>query len=342
MAKANPSNAKADLETKALAVALELLRREIADLPLAKLANALEQPESGKKPDNDADSGGRKGGSGFGGRATDAIGGAMNMMVGKFAAVMGPMAILSQVVASNASGFQVLGTAVKLLAATLGPILLPIVAVLAAGLIDLSEQLWTKLKPGLEAFYTLIIETLLPVIQMLIDAFMEVIDFVGETIFGDGDAKRASAVQEGRDAGMTDDEIRKQAAIAGWSQKEIEKAIRNANGGDGDFSDDAGAGGNYDRGSSTGGGGDYGNSPDGKPEAKKGVAGSLGIVIQELKRSMGPAASFSGLAQMSKNVQLAALNQSPIEKMNFEKIAESVRVLEKVAVNTTPKKDDRF
>lgn len=355
----NPVATQSDLQTRALIVALELLRHSITDLPLSRLTNAAEARGGGTgrnafgagdtsldlseatrrlQLDEIRDERRRKAedkeiadaNRGFGGRAMQgakgAAGDALGMLVGKFAAVLGPMTVLSQVVASNASGFQVLGTSMKLFAATVGPILLPVVATLAAGLIDLSERVWQDIAPCLEDFYQAVVESLLPAVRWMVDAFAEAARF-----FNDPMGYVADKVFNGDTANAVNNIA---AGVSGDT-------------GEGDFSGDTGAGGSFDTGAgkygrSTGGGGDYGEGGAALPTTSTGgKPGSLAIVAQELRRSLGPQAQFAGLSQISKNAQLSAMNSSPIEQMVLQRLAKAVEALERVEVNTR-KDSSRF
>jgi hypothetical protein len=57
--------------------------------------------------------------------------------------------------------------------------------------------------------------------------------------------------------------------------------------------------------------------------------------LKELQMSMGPKASYQGIAQASKSAQLAALNQSPFEAKMLAKMQEVIGALTRTADNTT-------
>lgn len=263
------------------------------------------------------------------------VGGMGNVLTAKLGSVLGPLAIFAQVIGSAGSGFQVLMTAVKLLAATLAPILLPVFAVIAAALVELSDKIWADLLPHLESWYTYIIENLLPALRQFFDAVMAVVKFVGGAVeagevVADAAQDAADFFQGGLD-GVAD--------FFGFGDDEEPAPAENPNPtGAGVYTYSSGAGGDFGGGgrgwldgaltNPTVGGVMAGSSPDaGKPDA-------LTDVVRSLRMSIGPRAQFSGLSQVSKNLQTAALNQDPLEARMLEKMTKSLDVLERVERNT--------
>lgn len=388
MAKGNDEK-----ELRALTVALEMLRKGVADLPLVNLTTAIEhwdetqqrtvlQTKGGvdweemsrraelqavraakkrasedkelsdsKKPINFAEEFRKQTLSaireakqrkaedaeiadsqrGFFGRAakgaSENIGGGlsnfMNSFLGKFTAVIGPLAILGQVLQSSASGFQLLSSGVKLLAAVFAPFLLPIFVMFGGLLFAVAQMLDGKLQPALVRWMTFVVEDVVPVmedfargLEVLVEgardvagAFQEAIDYIDEAIFGTSNAVKLAA--GAGDTGAGD-------YSGGWG---------------------AGAGGSFDDGPGYGGPGDGSGGAarggaGGAGGGKGGVAGGMEIMLQELRRSLGPQASFSGLAAASRSAQLAALNGSPIDKMLLDKTIRVVELLEGIWRNT--------
>lgn len=334
------------------------------------------------------------------GAAASSTSQAMGVLISRFALVLGPLAIFAALLSSNAAGFQVLGTAVKLLVATLGPLLLPIIAVLAAGLLELSEKLWERIVPALESWYTAVVTNLLPAVSKMVDSFMEVVKFftdLAKSDFGKGFIGGVSGTNKDekskpenvldqvvknilpggeslvgiKDGIMNKLGLRGNAESSGGVfgdsitsdlRKQMRDAMQGALTGRGELAPDTGKGG-YEGGDF--GGGEQGTEREpswmsrmidkfsggasGEPNtwasrvfggggaaapAEPGKPSSLAVITQELRQSLGPKASFSGLAQASKNAQLAALNQSPLEQMMLDRLTKSLGVLERVEQNT--------
>lgn len=289
-----------------------------------------------------------------------------NSLLMKFAAVLGPLALLASVVQSAGSGFQVLATSVKLFAATISPILLPVVAVLAAALIDLSDKLWSQLLPKLESWYTFIVGSLLPALRSMADAFISaatVIKNLSEVAGIAGDKLQSGAkwlgdqIHSGAEAifgkspegntgsawnGMLPGDLRGLLTRRGRVGDTAAGAASGGVAGSGESPDWFGRVMNNINISSKPGGifGSVGPTigavlAGATPPAPKGSEPSaMQLVIQEMRRSNGPQASFSSLTQASKNAQLAALNQSPLELKMLERLTQSLETLEKVEFNT--------
>lgn len=290
------------------------------------------------------------------------IGGAMNLIGAKFAMIMGPMAILSQVLSANTSGFQILGSAVKLLAATIGPILLPVIAVLAAGFVDVADRMWEDMAPALEGFYELVVGALLPAIAAIVDAFEAGADFFNRQIEALTPTERTheesiDMVKQMRGAGYDDAAI--EAAGFGDTLRAMEAAERNGGRpvdprnptGRGDYDDPTAS-------ATAGTAGDYGDAAETTPEYDAEVAAqrkkfrednireaerggprsrtgeAFSEVVREMRASFGPKAQFSGISQLSRSAQLAAINQSPFEAKMLDRMTKALEALERIDSNT--------
>lgn len=282
------------------------------------------------------------------GSAFKAVG---SLLTSRFAVLLAPLAVLGQIVSANSSGFSVLGSAVKVLAATLGPLLLPITFSLAVALIELSDQLWNDLAPALGDFYELVISTLLPAVSYIAKSMAEaagaIIKFTqaaAAAIPSSGDLSTGSEtldailiVSNPITAGLAalDGAIDVLGDIFSDSAETVADAAADFAGG------------------STGGGGDFGGAEAGGP-GNATVGGVLGggkggtgrnaaaDVIKELRLSFGPKASFSSLASAGRNAQLAALNQSPFEQRILDYMNEALGKLERVANNTARQPEPRY
>lgn len=281
------------------------------------------------------------------------------MMAVKFAAVLGPLAIMGQLLQSNAAGFQVLGLAIKLLVTTLAPLLLPVVVALAAAMVEFSDKLWAEILPELEDWYTFVVGTLLPALRTFADVLLGVASVVKDVFsvlvdVADGISTAVSSIFKGKVSdvkGITD-------ALTDW-------AVEFAGAGPGGDAPDAAAPGVFDAAvgwsgarpapggifggiggaaaaaapggifSGIGGAAAVAGGAPGGPGGR-GDGGALGDVLKSIRLSLGPRAQFASFSQVSKNAQLAALNSDPLEQRMLERMTKSLEVLERVEVNTRP------
>lgn len=271
------------------------------------------------------------GGENGGGRKKDdpsIVAGSMKALGLKMAAVLGPLAVLSQVVSSAASGFSVLMGAVRVFAASLAPVLLPVFAVLATAVSRLADTLWKKIVPALSTWYSAIVR-FVDGLASVLKPVMWLARQMGIVKSGSGDAVDVatdivhaapgvgsglrSSVELASDAGMYerrrakgDSKFGAAARTAGnlfadfatfglWRPGEKETADWRRSGGAAEYLDKTG-------------------------KKRPGDALVSNEVLQELRLSMGPKAQFAGLAQVSRNAQMAALNQSPFEQKILERL----------------------
>jgi hypothetical protein len=110
--------------------------------------------------------------------AGDAVGAAVGMAVGKFAILFAPIIALSNVLNQTASGMGVFMTAIKVLGATLAPLLLPVFLLLAAAVLSVSDEIWSSLLPNLKAWYEWILANAIPVLEQFVAAVRDVIAFI--------------------------------------------------------------------------------------------------------------------------------------------------------------------
>jgi hypothetical protein len=263
-----------------------------------------------------SDVGGRSSGTGakIGAAVADGMRTTLKAATAPIFALLSPMSILAQIVTSSASGFQVLTFAVKLFAATIGPILLPVFAVLAAGLVYLSDTIWNDISPELEGFYDVIVGSFLPAVGAMVDALKWAHDQITDVF---------EALDPFSD---TPDELKAMAGGAPGTGKGVLAADTGSSGYDG---------GDYGSGGFTGSGAGSDHAGSGGPGGPS-IGGSFGEVLRELRASMGPKASFSGIAQVSRNAQLAALNDSPFESKMLDRMAQGIGALERILAKLHP------
>lgn len=259
-------------------------------------------------------------------------------MFGKLMLVLGPIALLASVIQSNLSGVQLVMSAFKLLGATLAPILLPIMILLATGITEVSDRIWHDLEPALGDFYKFIFGALLPAVSALVDAFM-----VAAAIF-DGEARKRIAREMGRDlSGERAAELeaeRKRVMAIPSSQAEgaaIEAAERAGETAPEPTPYTGAPAGSPGTKAATAGtkGSDTGGLLGGKASAS--TRSALSEVLREFRMSVTPKASISGLTDVGKNIQLAGLNQSPFEAKMLERMQGVLGALGRIDANTRPR-----
>lgn len=181
-----------------LIVAIERLRQEVANIPLAIAKNSsrlppppVPQPTAFDRPQAvvlmgpdplpvTIEGGPRPTGPGGPQSPKPDEGGfakVMRAFVGTFASVLGPIAVFATLVGNELSGARVFFSALNLFASAVAPILLPVMYALAVGLAAASDMVFSRLKPALESFFRVVIDGLLPTLQLLADAAAQVAEF---------------------------------------------------------------------------------------------------------------------------------------------------------------------
>lgn len=274
-----------------------------------------------------------------------ALVGLLGPLLSPLGAILSPMKLLADVIGSNVSGFQLVGTAVKLLAATLAPVLLPVFVAVATGLTELSDRIWEDIEPGLEDFYDLVMGSLLPAVSAIVQAFVD-----AAAILDDPDAAfEGTAVGDAAgflNRNLFGAEDRRGREVRTDDEPEPGRGGRRGDSGAGDFSGDTGAGGDFDDAGglpSRGPGGPAVVRPATGDDGVSGrTRGAMGDVLRELRMSVGAKASFGDIAGRSKEITLAGLNQSPFEAKMLERFDKAVGALERVAGNTEPRRSPRY
>src|SRR5687767_4548506 len=156
---------------KAILVALDLMRQSIVALPLAIAYNAANSVNPNAPP---AGGGGPAGGGPAGSaallgrtmrRAADVAG----LLAARFGAMLGPMAVFGRVLEAPTSGMNLLGKSMGLLAASIGPVLLPLTFSLAVGLATAGDVIFKKLMPAMDAFTRFVLQTGIPAMTQFAD-----------------------------------------------------------------------------------------------------------------------------------------------------------------------------
>lgn len=273
-----------------------------------------------------------------------AVVGALSKIANPIILLLTPLTLLAQVVSSSASGFGVVISATKLLAATLAPLLLPIFFALAVGLADMSDMIWAKLLPALKDWYTLVIGPMLGAMTEMVSVVKDVID-VYRTLKAVAGASRGDPASIVKLASA----IGRDGAMAGARQLDrvmpfLTKGTIQTNG-------------LFERGVNAA----QRAMPaaEGSPaaardaESKSEMLARLSAetradmtrgnslndnkmnVLRELQLGMGAKASIGSVAGVNRTAQMAAMNMSPFETKLLEKMQQAIDELTRQTVNTT-------
>lgn len=260
------------------------------------------------------------GAAGVAGDAGGAIGGGLTAVLGKlamsFGAVIGPMAVLGELISSSASGFQVLSGAVKVLAAVFAPLLLPITVALSVAMIEFAD----KMQPVIDQIFPAMVDTIM---NDVLPALEDFADYVAE-ISGKNTGAISTMIHYAGNPGelLSDaaDEINpftdKGFAKNLTERREKEKEERRKK---------------------------YGMEPiegETPEETKKRIernresSKAKGEVLDELRRSVTPKSQTLGVSAAYTTARNAALNTSPFEARILDSVLKAVSGIERVARNT--------
>lgn len=106
----------------------------------------------------------KRGTSGQGGGAIAVVLGAF---ASKFGMILAPLTALSTVLSASNSGMQVFQKSVQLLGATLAPLLMPVMMLLATAVTAVSDVLWENLLPAMKDWTNWVVTKGIPAIQKL-------------------------------------------------------------------------------------------------------------------------------------------------------------------------------
>jgi hypothetical protein len=256
-----------------------------------------------------------------GDKLSGGLGGMLSMLGAKFAVVLGPLAVFGQVLGNSLSGFDILGKAVKVLATTLAPILLPVMAALAAGVLAVSDLLIERLLPHMDEWFSLILTTAIPAIEFFIDTLEEAADAITEV------AKFLGGLAGAERGGVTDTAMRATPVLGSVL------ALKDLVMGSGDE-----AGGAAGDGSGGDGPSDerrfMGMRWSGRGRGAEGVDRGLMDTLRSLRMSMGPKATVTGLGGVGQGIQTAAIQADPLEARMLKVQQDMLAKLERVAANT--------
>jgi hypothetical protein len=216
----------------------------------------------------------------------------MSQVAGKFAEIVGPAALLSQVLNNDLSGFQVLGSAMKVLASAIAPVLLPATVALSAGVLALSDVILEHGMPVMEKWFEMVLSTAIPAIAFIVDAFDDAADIVDR--FGE-------AVKE----------------VSEWFQHQVDRFDPAKW-----FEDDDGS---------------ARDSIVNRGPGERSVSAGLADTLRSLRMSMGPKATITGIGDVARQVQLAGLQSDPLKAREMKIQQDMLNRLDRIAANTSPR-----
>lgn len=251
-------------------------------------------------------------------------------------ATLAPLATFATIVTQSTSGLSLFLSAVNVLAATLAPVLLPIFLVLGAAVLAISAMLWTRLEPALGDFYVWVVQAAIPMFKSLVESVKSVgtafdvageeIDlFVADMLTATANLMKMLGIEEvggkkPEDLKKTANEFRED--VVGRRNKRIEEGIGGVKGGLGDVGKGFDAQDEWLKA--------IRNAPNAAEadriqkqgpkkvgpvgEAEGAFGKGLQDMIQQFKFEQGPKPSITGVAQASKDAQLAAVGGSPMER----------------------------
>jgi hypothetical protein len=273
-----------------------------------------------------------------GGGVLGAVKGLGGMLGAAFGAIIPPLNLLHNVLSSNLSGVNLVMQTFKLLGAVLAPVLLPVMFLMAAGMLYLSDVVWKELKPTLVELYQFVATRVVPVFRSLAEAVQSLIDFIRTVTGNKTEEQKAREKKEGEAAqGRRNETVGRavgamaflEAVNKGKTAEEAAAASRAA-GGAARGELDRGTGVARPRGDPLGRAREFafGEKGGGGPGGGRAGGPSFGAAMKDMLKLFdmqnGRPAQFQGLAGVQSAAVLAALNQDPIQE-RMEKMTREIR-----------------
>lgn len=164
----------------ALLAAVAALTQQVTGLGSAVTMLAQKQNQQSqqqKQPGQDRRPGSAPDAAAGGMASEGPLGKVLGLATAKVMAFIAPLVAVGTVLAQTISGFSMITTAVKVLATTLAPLLLPVFVLLAAAIVAVSDELWEGIKNVLPAWYGWIMQHGIPAFVALVGAVRAVIDW---------------------------------------------------------------------------------------------------------------------------------------------------------------------
>lgn len=250
---------------------------------------------------------------------------------------LSPVAIVSSAIQSNSSGYSTMGKAFQVLGTSLGMVLLPVFALVAATATTVAEKLAGELLPAMEDWYSLILDEGIPTMQKFLAACMAYVDYqktiyektkdfseqMLETEAGKAAVEAAARVYNWfQDNGEEiDDVVGRGVAVTPplWAPYLTYKGMSGMAGEYGEHYDKRmNQLGGRSRNRSGGNSVDMERGDDGvyRPATSfaQDMSANLRSFAAEMRQSLGGGSQSTGINDIGKQIQQAALNQSPYEQ----------------------------
>ncbi|HEY2911184.1 MAG TPA: hypothetical protein VGI99_13120 [Gemmataceae bacterium] len=309
--------------------------------PKPLLVKLLDEPiVPGKEPGNTPGAGKKPPMPGRGGRE-NAVGSAAGIIGGvltkQFAMVFGPLVAFGTILSQTNSGFSTFGKAIQLMGATLAPLVLPFFVLLSTALMTLSDYISGELLDSLKGLYEWMKKFGIPEAKKKVGEAADAIDtgVAAKNVIMHGESPQMADLPRMADSFLAN-------VIPGGNAM-----VRNGRG-VGDLADFAARQLGFEspqqalkpEGMAEKAGETLGVSGPGvskpKMDLSKAFDENLKAVIRSVQMSIGPKAAYSGLGEVGKQAQLAALSQDPIDAKILQQMIKSVELLGILASNTKP------
>lgn len=260
-------------------------------------------------------------------------------MIGRFAAVLGPLAVMQATMQSANSGVGVFQRSLSVLGAALAPVLLPPFMILSATILTVADLINSKLAPALGDFYELLLKMGLAKAESKVSNFSNDLDALSaaKNFLTKGELPKVSDMPK-----MADTFVRNIVPGADVFMNNLFGHEDAAN-----FAARQFGFGNFSAAASTAG---FAQSSSQQREDAARAAGdpmtsmrdklmaNMKLATQSLIHSVGPKAQYSGLGDVGKQATLALMNADPLEikaaEMIIKSIEEFQRTIEQMGQRT--------
>lgn len=328
----------------------------------------------GPRPLPVTEGGGGGGGSKGGGPDADKGGpGFIEKLFGKavsaIAVIFGPVIALANILNAATSGFGTFIKVMSLMSNIIGTLLLPFFVVLGAAMLTASDILMAKLKPALGEFYEFVVNYLRPAALDLLEQFEDLAEAIGKVLSWIGRNKdhaetvsdldsdthtlmtnptsmftgwfKALTGDEKEGTKWANEQAQKSAKLWQWITGDEDERVKLLASGHA-FDAAAAAGGEetprarrrrmVEEAMGSSGGGDTRSAFD----------RNMKVFIESFAKSIGPQASYSSISDANKQIQLAGLNQDPIDAKILKAQLDALEALRGVDRNTARRAAGRF
>lgn len=264
-----------------------------------------------------------------------AVTGVFTTLAGSITKYLTPVALVSSAIQSNSSGYSTMGKAFQVLGTSMGMVLLPAFALVGATAVTVADKIANELLPVLGDWIELILTKGLQVIDYFVAGLqaavdtLAILDDVVNNFSQWVENKTGMKVESGTEVfqliydKMNKDE--KEAAkgvgfglnpLAGIYQQRLDERLAERE--------------RYNSGQRN----DFKQGDDGvfrrQPTIRENMTNGLREFAEEMRRSLGGNSQSVGLSDLGRQIQQAALNQSPFEQKMLDWSLKALAELEKI------------